>query len=160
MYMSSEPYELAVNSALKKKAVLESSLTKYLVRAGLAGVYIGFGIMVSYRLGEAFYDVHSPATYLISSIFFGLALILIIFGGAELFTGNTMVFAMSTLARKTSIRDTLGNWAACYTGNLLGALFFAAVISLTGLLTFSREISIYHGSCQYQDGNINIPVIL
>jgi nitrite transporter NirC len=135
MKMSSEPYELAINSALKKRSVLQSSLTRYLLRAGLAGVYIGFGIMVSYRLGEAFYDAHSPATYLISSIFFGLALILIIFGGAELFTGNTMIFAMSTLGKKTTIRDTLANWAACYFGNLLGALFFAAFISLTGLLS-------------------------
>ncbi|MFS0638283.1 formate/nitrite transporter family protein [Mesobacillus foraminis] len=132
--MSSEPYQLAIDSAMKKRSVLQSSFTRYILKAGLAGVYIGFGIMVSYRLGEAFYDVHSPATYLISSIFFGLALILIVFGGAELFTGNTMIFVMSTLGKKTTIKDTLSNWAACYSGNLLGALFFAVFISFTGLL--------------------------
>jgi nitrite transporter NirC len=91
--------------------------------------------MISYRLAEGFYDVHSPATYLMSSIFFGIALALIIYGGAELFTGNTMVFTMSTLAGKTTLRDTLENWGVSYTGNLLGAFFFAGLIALTGLFS-------------------------
>ena len=68
-FMSIEALDLAVNSALKKRAILQSSIIKYLLSAVLAGVYIGFGIIVSYRLGEAFYDVHSPATYLMSSLF-------------------------------------------------------------------------------------------
>jgi nitrite transporter len=133
--MSTDPHDLAVKSALKKKALLQDDPLKYWIRAGLAGVYIGFGIMVSYRLGEGFYDVHSPATYLISSIFFGIALVLIIYGGAELFTGNTMVFAMSTLAGKTTARDMFENWGISYIGNFIGAFFFAMVIAFTGLFS-------------------------
>lgn len=131
--MNTNPIEMVISSALKKKDLLESSKTKYFLSSALAGVYIGFGIIVSYRLGEAFFDAHSPATYLMSSLFFGIALVMIIYGGAELFTGNTMIFSMSTLAKKTSLSDTFKNWSACYLGNLIGALFFAAVIAFTGL---------------------------
>ncbi|MBM4761949.1 formate/nitrite transporter family protein [Bacillus sp. B15-48] len=133
--MSSKPINLAISSALKKKSHLEESKIKYLLSAALAGVYIGFGIVVSYRLAESFFVANSPATYLMSSLFFGIALVIIIYGRAELFTGNTMLFTMSTLARKTTIRDTIKNWTASYTGNLLGACFFAVLIALTGLFS-------------------------
>lgn len=103
------------------------------MRAALAGVYIGFGIMVSYRLGEYFSDVHSPATPIVTSIFFGVALVLILYGGGELFTSNTMLLTISSLKKATSWKDTVENWLACYAGNLVGAIFFGVVIMLSGI---------------------------
>lgn len=66
-------------------------------------------------------------------MFFGIALVLIIYGGAELFTGNTMYFTVATLRKETTISDTLRNWVACYAGNLAGALFFALLFYATGI---------------------------
>jgi nitrite transporter len=140
--MEVQPIDQAVNTALKKRGYLNESITKYMLRSALAGVYIGFGIMVSYRLGEYFYDLHSPGTPIVSSIFFGLALILILYGGAELFTSNIMMLTISSLKRATSWMDTAKNWIACYTGNFLGAVFFAVIIMLTGLFS-SPEKSQY-----------------
>jgi len=140
--MEVHPIDQAVNTALKKRAYLNESKTKYMLRSALAGVYIGFGIMVSYRLGEYFYDLHSPGTPIVSSIFFGLALVLILYGGAELFTSNTMMLTISSLKRATSWMDTVKNWIVCYTGNFLGAVFFAVIILLSGLFS-SPEKSQY-----------------
>lgn len=131
--MSEQPLELAITTALKKKEYLRESRMKYLLRAALAGVYIGFGIMVSYRLGEYFYDTHSAATPIASSIFFGLALVLILYGGGELFTSNTMIMTISSLKKETTWKDTIENWIACYSGNLLGAVFFGILIMLSGI---------------------------
>ena len=131
--MSEQPMELAINTALKKKEYLSQSKGKYLLRAALAGVYIGFGLMVSYRLGEYFFDAHSAATPIASSIFFGLALVLILYGGGELFTSNTMMMTISSLKKATTWKDTIENWIACYSGNLLGALFFAILVMLSGI---------------------------
>ncbi|MCM3573893.1 MULTISPECIES: formate/nitrite transporter family protein [Mesobacillus] len=131
--MSEQSMELAINTALKKKEYLSESKGKYILRAALAGVYIGFGIMVSYRLGEYFFDAHSAATPIASSIFFGLALILILYGGGELFTSNTMMMTISSLKKATTWKDTIENWIACYSGNLLGALFFAILVMLSGI---------------------------
>ncbi|EZP77258.1 formate/nitrite transporter [Parageobacillus genomosp. 1] len=119
--------------AVKKRAILDRSLVQYMMRAALAGVYIGFALVLCFRVGEFFREANSPATYLVSGIFFGIALVLIMYGGAELFTGNTMYFTISTLHKETTIKDTLRNWLACYSGNLLGAVFFAFLISQSGV---------------------------
>ncbi|WP_251041031.1 formate/nitrite transporter family protein [Bacillus sp. ISL-45] len=131
--MSEQPMKLAINTALKKKEYLSESKGKYLMRAALAGVYIGFGIMVSYRLGEYFFDAHSAATPIASSIFFGLALVLILYGGGELFTSNTMMMTISSLKKVTTWKDTIENWIACYSGNLIGAFFFGILVMLSGI---------------------------
>lgn len=120
-------------AALKKRKIIDRSLIQYMTRAALAGVYIGFALVLCFRVGEFFRAANSPATYLVSGIFFGIALVLIMYGEAELFTGNTMYFTVSTLHKTTTIKDLLRNWLACYSGNLLGAVFFAFLISLSGV---------------------------
>ncbi|MED1490190.1 formate/nitrite transporter family protein [Bacillus smithii] len=120
--------------ALKKRTILNRSLIQYVTRAALAGVYIGFALILCFRVGEFFREANSPATYLVSGIFFGIALVLIVYGEAELFTGNTMFFTISTLHKETTIKDALRNLLACYSGNLIGALFFAFLISQAGVL--------------------------
>lgn len=140
--MKTDAINLVIELALKKRGYLKDSIIKYLLRAALSGAYIGFGIMVSYRLAESFFDAHSPAASLISSIFFGMALVLIIYGGSELFTGNTMTFTISTLKKETTWKDTIENWVACYLGNFIGAILFALLVMLSGLLS-SPENSQY-----------------
>lgn len=119
--------------ALKKRTILEQSLIQYIIRAAMAGVYIGFALVLCFRIGEYFRVANSPATYLVSGIFFGIALVLIMYGGAELFTGNTMYFTISTLQQQTTVKDLVQNWITCYIGNILGAIFFAFLISQSGI---------------------------
>ena len=63
-----QPLEQAVELALKKKGILNDSVLKYLIRAAL-GFYRGIGLMVSFRLGEGFFDIQSPVASIMSSIF-------------------------------------------------------------------------------------------
>lgn len=133
--MDLQPIDQAVELALKKKQILYDSIVRYLLRASLSGIFVGIGLIISFRLGEGFFDIQSPMSALMSSIFFGIALVLIIYGGGELFTGNTMYFTMSTIRGKTTVKDTLKNWLACYGGNLLGAVFFALIVMNSGLFS-------------------------
>ncbi|MGX6444142.1 formate/nitrite transporter family protein [Neobacillus sp. K501] len=133
--MELQPMDQVIQNAIKKKGYLQQSISKYLIRAALSGIYIGFGIILSFRLGEGFYDIHSPVASIMTSIFFGIALVLIIYGGSELFTGNTMTFTMSTLKKATTFKDLIENWIACYFGNLMGAVFFALIILFSGILS-------------------------
>ncbi|MFD2617789.1 formate/nitrite transporter family protein [Terrilactibacillus laevilacticus] len=128
-----ESIEKAVQSAVFKKNILDSSILQYIIRASLAGVFIGLAIVLCFKIGDSFNIVHSPATTLMSGIFFGIALILIIYGGGELFTGNTMFFTISTLKKETQIRDLIRNWVFCFGGNAIGAILFALVFSRTGI---------------------------
>ncbi|MEM1501825.1 formate/nitrite transporter family protein [Domibacillus sp. 8LH] len=131
--MNKEAYEEINAWAVKKSAILRHNPLQYIVKAMLASFFIGFGIMLSFKLAEPFFDAGSPATVLMLGAFFGIALVLILYGGAELFTGNTMYFTMSTMSGKTNWKEALAVLGACYTGNLLGALCFALFISGSGI---------------------------
>ncbi|WP_219374603.1 formate/nitrite transporter family protein [Bacillus mycoides] len=146
----------AVKLAQKKKQILDTSPMQYFVRAVLAGIYIGFIIVLCFKLGNFFHVLNSPATYLVASMFFGIALILIIYGGAELFTGNTMFFTISTLRKKTTVVDTCRNWVSCFLGNLVGAIFFALLFYGTGIF---EQIEYEHLLSKVVEVKMNTPTI-
>lgn len=131
--MSTSPLNAAIDASVKKSDMLKFDPMKFWIKAILAGIYISFAVVFAFRLGDAFRAAGSPATSLIGGITFSLALILIVIGGGELFTGNTMFLTMGTLARKTTIKDTLYVWIVTYAGNLLGVLFFTFLFVQTGL---------------------------
>ncbi|MCM3601570.1 formate/nitrite transporter family protein [Robertmurraya korlensis] len=133
MYNELTPIEESALNAKKKRDTWMSSKLHYFIKAMLAGVYIGFGIMVAYKTGEFFFDAGSPSAMMLVAIFFGTALVMIIYGGAELFTSNTMTMTIGTLKKETTWYETFQVWVACYFGNLAGALFFSLLIMLSGL---------------------------
>lgn len=162
--MELQPMDQVIQNAIKKKGYLQQSIIKYLLRAALSGIYIGFGIILSFRLGEGFFDIHSPVASLMTSIFFGVALVLIIYGGSELFTGNTMTFTISTLKKATTLRDTVENWIACYFGNLIGAVFFGMIILFSGILSSPENsqliMSVAAGKMHYTEMELFFRAIL
>lgn len=54
------------------------------------------------------------------SIFFPVALMLIIFLGGELFTGNVMYMIFGILSRNSSFSDMAKLWSISYFGNFAG----------------------------------------
>jgi nitrite transporter NirC len=99
----------------------------------LAGMYIGFGILLIFTVGAQFANVGSAATKIIMGISFGIALTLVVFAGAELFTGNNMVMIIGCLNGKTSWGWMIWLWFICFFANLAGALLLAWVMACTGL---------------------------
>lgn len=119
--------------ALKKQKIFDQSIIRYLLRAMLASGFIGFGVVVAFKAGNLFYIEHSPIAYPIAALTFGVAIILIAYGGGDLFTGNTFYFTYTALQGKMSWIKVIQMWIATYGGNLIGALLFAGFIFLTGL---------------------------
>ncbi len=132
MYMST--VNSMVESAINKKNFLNKSYAKYIVSAILAGMYVGFGIVLAFSVGAPFVAVGSPVAKTIIGASFGIALTLVIFAGAELFTGNTMVMALGSIEKKVTLRDTALIWILSYVGNLIGSIFLAYLTVHTGLL--------------------------
>lgn len=131
--MERDSIQYCIDLALKKKKLLDQSLVKYLTRAALASIYISFILIVCLKLAELFRLESSPFTSIAYPFVFATALVMIIYGGGELFTSNTMYFTFSTLAKKTSKLDLVKNWIACYSGNIIGAFIFAIIYFSTGL---------------------------
>ena len=136
--MEKETIEKICESAEYKRNLLKTSMPHYLLRAMLAGAYIGFALVLSFTVGQFFYEVHSPATYVMTALFFGIAFILIVYGGGELFTSNTMYLTISTMKKVTSWKETLLIWLTCYGGNVLGILFFTLLLYFRGVFQTIR----------------------
>jgi len=79
------------------------SIDKYFVLAVYAGFYVGIGCLVAITV--AYGNPLAPISYkkLLFGLTFPVALVLIVFLGGELFTGNTMYFAMGWLNGNTTI---------------------------------------------------------
>ncbi|MCP8970392.1 formate/nitrite transporter family protein [Ectobacillus ponti] len=133
--MEAKPLLEVEQLALKKLKVFRHSRLMYVSRAMLASMFIGFGVIVAFKTGNFFYVVHSPLAYPMAALTFGGAIILIAYGGGDLFTGNTFYFTFAALRKKMRWRDVATMWGYGYLGNILGALTFAFLIYATGLFS-------------------------
>jgi formate/nitrite transporter len=73
---------------------------------------------------------------LLSGLVFSLGLILVIVGGAELFTGDSLMI-VSCASQRITLRSLLRAWALVYVGNMIGAVGTAILVFLSGQHTFA-----------------------
>lgn len=100
--------------------------------AVLAGAFIGLGAMFATTvLAGADAVLPFGVSRLLSGVVFCLGLILVVVGGAELFTGNNLM-VMAWAAGKVSPREMLRAWAIVYVGNFIGAVGTAGIVFLSG----------------------------
>lgn len=95
----------------------------------LAGAFIAFGA-VFYTLTITGSDLGFGPTRFLGGVAFSLGLILVVVGGAELFTGNNLI-VMAWADRKISLGQLLRNWAIVYVANFVGALGIAVLVVLS-----------------------------
>jgi formate/nitrite transporter len=119
-----------------------------LVLSVLGGAFVAFGavfattvsagsIAIAAADGQAAFSAGLPygVVRLLVGLVFSLGLILVIVGGAELFTGNNLI-VMAWAGGKVSTRALLTNWAIVFTGNFAGAFLTAGLMFFTTQYTF------------------------
>lgn len=121
--------------AMAKTAQARSNLPRYLLSSVLAGAYVGVAVVLLIMTSGPLLASGHPLTKLVQGGVFGVALTLVMFAGAELFTGNNMVMLQGWLRRKVSATDTGIVWAASLVGNFVGSIGFAALVDATGVVT-------------------------
>jgi formate transporter len=105
--------------------------------AVLAGAFISLGAIFATTVSAGTGDLPYGVVRLLAGLAFSLGLILVIVGGAELFTGNTLI-VMAWASGKIGSRLVLRNWAIVYVGNLVGALATAFVMVVAGQYAFGN----------------------
>ncbi|MNS11104.1 putative formate transporter 1 [compost metagenome] len=125
------PSEMAQQAEMVGVSKANMSVSKTLVLAILAGAFIAFGA-IFFTTVTAGSTLPYGVTKLLGGIAFSLGLVLVIVGGAELFTGNNLI-VMAWANKKISSSQILKNWFLVYVGNMAGAQFIAV------LLFFSRQ---------------------
>lgn len=115
--------------AVRKFQFLKSNPLGFAISTMMAGAYVGIGIILILTLGN---EATSLSRNLIMGCFFGITLTLIIFAGAELFSGHTMFMAFGFLYKKLTIPQVIMDWVACWSGNLIGAMLLGVLFAAGG----------------------------
>jgi formate/nitrite transporter len=102
----------------------------------LAGAFIAFGAMLYTVVMTGVDPGYGPAR-LLGGIAFSLGLVLVIVGGAELFTGNNLL-VMAWAERKVSTALLLRNWSIVYVANFAGAVGAAVLVDASGTLAIGE----------------------
>ncbi len=102
----------------------------------LAGAFIALGAAFATTVSAGAAGVVPYGIIrLLAGLAFSLGLILVIVGGAELFTGNNLL-AMAWASRRISTGSVIRNWVIVYAGNFVGAIGTAVLIVLAGQYAF------------------------
>jgi formate/nitrite transporter len=100
--------------------------------AVLGGAFIGLGAMFATTvLAGSAGALPFGVARLLAGLVFCLGLILVVAGGAELFTGNALM-VMAWAAGHIRLRELLRVWVIVYAGNLVGAVGTALLVCLSG----------------------------
>lgn len=135
------PVEIAKTACVVAKAKANMSIKAMLVMGFLAGAYIAFG---GFLMTTVTQDVAQYAGVGISKMLggavFALGLMLVIVGGAELFTGNCLM-PIGMLSGCASFQSVLKNWTIVYIANFIGSIALAWMIYQTGLATGATGVN-------------------
>jgi formate/nitrite transporter len=98
---------------------------------GLAGAFIAFGALF-YLAVLTGADPNSGPVRAAAGVAFSLGLVLVIVGGAELFTGNALL-VMAWVDGRVKARAVARNWIIVYLANFAGAVVVLGLVWLAGL---------------------------
>jgi formate/nitrite transporter len=132
VYCDSPPEvaKTVVGVAQKKAATALSSLT---LLAVLAGAYIALGaVLFTIVTNDLSTYIGDGLSRVIGGMSFSLGLVLVILGGAELFTGNNLLVT-GMLDKKISPKQVLNNWFWVYLFNFAGALVVVTLFYYSGI---------------------------
>ncbi len=140
------PAEMARRAEYIGERKADAPFLQVFALALMAGVFIAFGAIFATTTATGASGVLSyGVTKLLVGLVFCLGLVLVIVGGAELFTGNNLI-VMAWAGGKVSTKALLRNWGIVYVGNFIGSLV------IVGLLFASKQ---YLGS----NGEIGITAL-
>jgi formate transporter len=137
------PQEMATRAENLGVSKVEMPFLKMFMLAIMAGAFIALGAIFATTVGAGGIAVMSPdgavafstglpygVTRLLMGLVFSLGLILVVVGGAELFTGNSLI-VIAWANGKVKGRALLRNWVIVYLGNFVGAIGTAALMFFT-----------------------------
>ncbi len=107
------------------------------VLAILAGAFIAVGAIFCTTVLAGGSALPYGVARLLAGLAFTTGLIMVVVGGAELFTGNNLVI-MAFASRKVSLSALLRNWVIVYVGNFVGSVATAYIMFLSKQHSFGN----------------------
>ena len=141
--------------AVSKRQLQKHQPLQAFLSAMLGGAYIGVAITAVIALAAS----AGAGQKIIMSAGFGLALILIVIAGADLFTGTVMYLVVAWRRHVVSGRDVLLGSGFTWTGNLVGAITYTSMFALAGaggLYSESSELLARIAQHKVQGGGLEL----
>lgn len=129
------PAEMATRAEYVGVRKAEASSMTTFTLAILAGAFIALGAVFATNTAAGSGALPFGVAKLLTGLVFCLGLILVIVGGAELFTGNNLI-VMAWASGKVTGRALLHNWIIVYAGNFVGSFGTALLVFLSRQYTF------------------------
>ena len=96
-----------------------------LVRGFLAGALLGFATTLAFTASI------QTRVGLVGALVFPVGFVMIVLLGMELVTGNFAIVPLAVREQRTTLGALTSNWSWVFLGNLLGAMFYALLFTLT-----------------------------
>ena len=133
----------------------EASVLQMFALALLAGAFIALGAVFATTVATGAAGMLSyGVTKLLVGFVFCLGLVLVIVGGAELFTGNNLI-VMAWASGKVTTKALLRNWGIVYLGNFIGAFFTAIMVVISQQYKFA-DGAVGNMALTIANGKINL----
>ena len=145
------PAEMATRAEYLGVRKAEMPVFSMLMLSVLAGAFISLGAIFATTVaaggmsvtaadGAVAFSTGLPygLIRLLTGLVFCLGLILVVVGGAELFTGNNLI-VMAWASGKVSGRALLRNWVIVYAGNFFGSIATAVLMFFSKQYTFGSD---------------------
>lgn len=126
--------EYTLETGVKKASM---PIQRTMLLSFLAGVFIALASVGSNIIAHNFQEI-GVAKYL-AGLIFPTGLILVAIAGAELYTGNNLI-SVAALAKRVSWSRYFKNLMLVWRGNLVGSLFIAVLINLSGQLDYTSGL--------------------
>ena len=133
------PAEMAKRAEYIGVQKAEAPFMTTLTLAILAGAFIALGAVFATTVAAGTSaELPFGVAKLLVGLVFCLGLILVIVGGAELFTGNNLI-VMAWASRKVTTIALLRNWVIVYIGNFIGSFGTAILVFLSKQYVFGSD---------------------
>ncbi len=137
-----------VINVVEKKGIEKASnpsLSHFLL-AMLAGMYIAFGCLtyITVVANAHKFGGDESIAIIVGAGLFITGLIMVIFTGAELFTGNS-IMTLGAFRGTVKWKHVFRNWGVVYFGNFVGSMLVLLLFYLTGMLDsndYFKEVAI------------------
>jgi nitrite transporter NirC len=115
--------------AVKKVAAAKGRPFGFFIASMLAGAYVGIALILAWTCSAGLPPGVRP---LVNGSVFGIGLVLVVFAGAEMFTGHVMYMTFGLAKGKISVTDALICLVSVWIGNIVGAAILSAIFMYGG----------------------------
>jgi nitrite transporter len=134
--MYNETIDQFAETAARKVRAIADNPFGFFVGAVMAGAYIGLAIITIFSVGQG---LDPSVRSLVMGLTFAIALMLVLFAGAELFTGHTMLMTLGVVKGRVNLGGLASSWVMTWFGNLVGASLVATIFWLGGGGTILKQ---------------------